>query len=174
MNGPQFFPDESAGRFPEPPREILDSEERTIRLEALTLPDQSEPLVEMYDDFAPEDRAQGVPPLGRERLHEWLDRLADGYNTAAWHEEDAVGHATLVPDESGAYELAIFVLQSYQNAGIGTELLRTLLGHGQSEGVDRVWLTVERWNRAAVNVYERVGFETTDAASFELEMSIRL
>jgi ribosomal protein S18 acetylase RimI-like enzyme len=37
-----------------------------------------------------------------------------------------------------------------------------------------VWLTVERWNRPAVNLYEETGFETSDAESFELEMTVRL
>lgn len=174
MSEPRFYPDEPVDTFPRPPREITDDTDRVITLEAIDPAASSDPLLEMYDAFAPEDRAQGIPPLGPERLREWLDMLAEGYNAAAWDGDAPVGHATLVPDDNGGYELAIFVLQSHQNAGIGTELLRTLLGLGQREGVKRVWLTVERWNRAAVHVYERVGFETTNAASFELEMSIRL
>jgi len=71
-------------------------------------------------------------------------------------------------------ELAIFVVRSYQHAGIGTELLETLLGEGCERGVDRVWLTVERWNEPAVALYRSVGFETSDAEAFELEMSLRL
>jgi ribosomal protein S18 acetylase RimI-like enzyme len=78
-----------------------------------------------------------------------------------------------VPDDD-ACELAIFVLQAYQRAGIGTSLIRTLLGYGAEAGVERVWLTVERWNRAATNLYEKIGFETSNAESFELEMALRL
>ncbi|CDK40799.1 GCN5-related N-acetyltransferase [Halorubrum sp. AJ67] len=37
-----------------------------------------------------------------------------------------------------------------------------------------MWLTVERWNRAAVSLYKKIGFETSDAESFELEMGLRL
>ncbi|ESS03241.1 MAG: hypothetical protein A07HR67_01636, partial [uncultured archaeon A07HR67] len=33
---------------------------------------------------------------------------------------------------------------------------------------------VERWNRAAVSLYEKIGFETSNAQSFELEMALRL
>ncbi|MFW5920187.1 MAG: GNAT family N-acetyltransferase, partial [Halanaeroarchaeum sp.] len=76
--------------------------------------------------------------------------------------------------DEGAYELAIFVLQDYQGVGIGEELLERLLGFGQRQGITCVWLTVERWNRPAINLYKKVGFETTDAQSFEHEMSIRL
>lgn len=99
-------------------------------------------------------------------------------------DETVVGHATLVPDaddpdvvENPAdieWELAIFVLQSYQGAGIGTDVLEHLLGHASEVGVDRVWLTVERWNGPAIALYEHVGFEICGAESFEQEMSIRL
>jgi len=37
-----------------------------------------------------------------------------------------------------------------------------------------VWLTVERWNHAAISLYEKVGFETTGVESFDLEMAIRI
>jgi len=66
------------------------------------------------------------------------------------------------------------VLQAYQGAGIGTALVETLLGHGQAEGIDHVWLTVERWNDPAISLYEKVGFEISSAESFEIEMAIRL
>ena len=69
---------------------------------------------------------------------------------------------------------SIFVLQSHQGAGIGTALIESVLGHGADQGISQVWLTVERWNRPAVGLYEKIGFETTDAESFELEMAIRL
>lgn len=91
----------------------------------------------------------------------------------AWCGDEIAGHATLVPDDE-AYELAIFVHQEYQRAGIGTHLIRGLLGYGQAEGIQKVWLTVERWNRAAVSLYKKIGFETSNAESFELEMGLRL
>jgi len=99
-------------------------------------------------------------------------------NVVAEHEDtpgtELVGHATLVPDGEEAYELAIFVLSRYQNAGIGTSLITGLLGAGQRQGVERVWLTVERWNNAAIALYKKVGFETSGTESFELEMALRL
>ncbi|QDX40063.1 GNAT family N-acetyltransferase [Salarchaeum sp. JOR-1] len=167
------YPDTASGPFPSPPSSFADGEDRDIELRAFD--EDTDALVEMYVDFSQEDRAQGVPPVGEERVRDWLDTLTgDGYNVVAWHGDRVVGHATLVPDGTGGYELAIFVHQAYQGAGIGTRLLRNLLGHGAAQGVERVWLTVERWNRAAVALYEKVGFETVDAESFELEMAIRV
>lgn len=174
MTGARFYPDEAAGEFPRPPRTIEDDTGREIKVRAVTWDEETDALVEMYDDFESGDRAQGIPPVGTDAIRRWLTDLQPGYDVAAWHEERAVGHATLVPDDDDGYELAIFVLHPYQGAGIGTAILETLLGFGQSQDVEQVWLTVERWNRPAIHIYEECGFETTSAASFELEMSIRL
>jgi ribosomal protein S18 acetylase RimI-like enzyme len=170
------YPDEPAGPFPTPPRTVA-----VDGLDAVTVRAydgsgaEREALVAMYDAFDPADRAQGIPPTGEARIREWLDDVLcdDCYNVVAWLDGEAAGHATLVPD-ADAFELAIFVLQAYQGAGIGTALVESLLGYGAERGVERVWLTVERWNTAATRLYRSVGFETTEAESFELEMSIRL
>ena len=169
------FPDEPVDGFPTPPREFTDAQDRDIatrRVDESAIDD----LRKMYLEFDPEDRAQGVPPVREDAITEWLESVVaeDCLNVVAYHEDDAVGHAMLVPDTTGAFELAIFVLRAYQGALIGTELVRSLLGWGQEEGVTRVWLSVERWNDPAIRLYEKVGFETTDSASFELEMAIRL
>jgi RimJ/RimL family protein N-acetyltransferase len=170
------FPDEAVGGFPTPPCEFTDAEGRGIVIRRASGDDAIDALTEMYADFDTEDRAQGVPPIKQSAIEEWLDSVVadDCLNVIAFHGDQAVGHAMLVPDTTGAFELAIFVLNEYQGALIGTELLRSLLGWGQQEDIQRVWLTVERWNDPAVRLYEKVGFETTDSASFELEMGIRL
>lgn len=163
----------AADSFPRPPHSFSDAEERTIEVRAHDA--DPEPLVAMYEGFDPADRAQGVPPTQPDRIRSWLDvLLSEGLNVLAWHERTVVGHAVLVPDDDAAWELAIFVTQAYQEAGIGTEVLRTLLGHGAEHGVEVVWLTVERWNRPAIALYESVGFAPVDAERFEMGMSLRL
>jgi len=163
--------------FPRPPRAFEDKEGREIEIRALgDDPDERAALVAMYDDYDPADRAQGIPPVGEGAVRDWLETLFDGesYNVVAWHGDEAVGHATLVAGGDRGYELAIFVYQPFQGAGIGTRLLKTLLGHGVANGVDTVWLTVERWNRSAIALYEKVGFVTESSESFELEMELDL
>jgi len=137
-------------------------------------------LAEMYADFSPESRAQGLPPMGERRIVEWLDILDDGINVIAFHEDRdegeriAVGHACLLDCGDGTSELTIFVHQDYQLAGIGSRLIRGLLGEGQAHGVERVWLSVERSNHVAMNLYRSVGFETSSAAGIEHEMDLSL
>jgi len=171
----EIFPDESAGEFPEPPATFTDGEGRDISVRVADA-DVLEELVEMYVEFDPEDRAQGIPPVREDGIREWLDTLLDSdcLNVVARHGDSAVGHATLVPDRGEAYELAIFVLHTHQGAGIGTVLLKQLLGHAQASGIELVWLTVERWNKPAITLYKKVGFETASTEGFELEMGIRL
>jgi len=169
------FPDEPVDGFPEPPREALDSEDRLIEYRRADS-DDADALTAMYLDFDPEDRAQGIPPSGEDSIREWLELVTgeDTYNVVASHDDSVVGHVMLVSDGDGAYELAIFVLQSYQGAHIGTELVRTILGLAESVGIERVWLSVERWNSPAMTLYENIGFETTGNANFEMEMALRL
>jgi ribosomal protein S18 acetylase RimI-like enzyme len=168
------YPDDVAGPYEEPPRSFTDREGREI--EVRRYDDEFETLVEMYLEFDSEDRAQGIPPTAEKQIREWLDQLLieEGVNVVAWHGDDAVGHATLVPDTEGASELAIFVLREYQEAGIGTEVIEGLLGAGRESDVERVWLTVERWNNAATALYRKVGFESSESGGFELEMAAKL
>lgn len=179
------YPADVAADFPEPPISFVDNAGREIEIRTFAgeadgerserATEERNALVEMYTEFDPADRAQGIPPGNERSIGTWLGKILSPacYNVIAWHGEDAVGHATLVPDNAD-YELAIFVLQSHQEAGIGTKLITGLLGHGQAEGVERVWLSVERWNRAAIALYEKIGFRPSDAESFELEMTLRL
>ena len=171
------FPDTVAGSFPEPPTTFVDRSDRSVEIRPYDGSEEAyEALVAMYDAFDPADRAQGIPPGGEQRIRGWLETILgeDCLNVLAWCDGEVAGHATLVPDEDDVYELAIFVHQEYQEAGIGTRLIRGLLGYGQAEGIGKVWLTVERWNRAAVALYKKIGFETTGAESFEMEMALRL
>jgi GNAT superfamily N-acetyltransferase len=169
------YPDDPAEEFPRPPSTVTDSQDREVEIRTAD-EDDLESLVAMYEAFDPEDRAQGIPPIREEQIRTWLDTLLadDCLNIAASHDGDDIGHATLVPDESESYELAIFVLGAYQGAGIGTHLLKHLLGHAQTEDIEKVWLTVERWNDPAINLYKKVGFELCNTESFEIEMTIRL
>lgn len=168
------YPDEPVDGFPSPPRTVTDDENRAIELRRVE--DYTDELVEMYLAFSPEDRAQGIPPTNEEAIRDWIEAVTveDCLNVVAFHDGDPVGHVMLVEDTDGSYELAIFVLQPYQGAGIGTELVRTVLGAAQEEDIDRVWLSVERWNTAAVALYQKIGFETSGSERFEKMMALRL
>ncbi|RRJ32512.1 GNAT family N-acetyltransferase [Halocatena pleomorpha] len=171
----RVYPSEPAGSFESPPIPFEDAAGHTVRIHEYTGGD-FDAFLEMYRAFDPTDRAQGIPPTTDDRIQEWLDRILtdDAVNVIASTEDRLVGHATLVPDGTEEYELAIFVLGEFQELGIGTKLITALLGAGQEQGIEQVWLSVERWNTAARTLYRKVGFEPSNTQNFEFEMSLRL
>lgn len=163
---------DSQERFPRIPFTFTDQEGREIDVESYDGP--PEPLVSMYEEFDRDSQSQGVPPRTTPQIEEWVETLlADGLNVVAFHDGDPMGHAVLVPYDDTS-ELAIFVHPEYQRAGVGTELIRGLLGRGQSEGIDHVWLTVSRDNRIAMRLYRSAGFEirNEDRGEFEMEREL--
>ena len=159
-------------RFPRPPQEFTDAEQRLVTVEAYS--GGPDPLVEMYADFDANHRSQGLPPRNERRRREWIETLLDeGHNVVVRHGDRLVGHAVLVPVDDGS-ELAIFVHPDYQSAGIGTRLIKVLLGHGQANGIEHVWLAVSALNHIAIKLYRSVGFETRleERAEHEMERSL--
>ena len=152
-----------------PPTTVTDRESREVHLRPYR--DDFEALVEMYDGFDTSHRAQGIPPLGTGAVRQWLEGFLSGPNVVALHGNRVVGHVSLVPDDSNGHELAIFVHQNYQNAGIGTRLLAAGLDHARGRGVSYVWLTVERQSRHAKRLYRRAGFATVDPRGAVQQMS---
>ncbi len=142
--------------------------------------DIMEELVEMYLEFAPEDRAQGIPPGREPAIRRWLDGMLSGINLAARAAEQdgspnsVRGHVLLVRAEDEVWELGIFVLRAVQGLGLGTSLLTALLGLCQQKDIRKIWLTVERWNKPAINLYRKVGFQTLNSQQMELEMALVL
>lgn len=160
-----------ADRFPRPPLEFTDGADRQIRAR---VHGGGDPPLGMYLAFEDGDRAQGLPPRGEARIETWLEGLLEeGHHVVADHGGRTVGHATLVSMPGDRHELVIFVHPGYQLAGIGSRLIRALLGHGQREGVERVWLTVGSNNRVAKRLYRSVGFRVQSAGG-EWEMERRL
>ena len=153
-----------------PPSTLLDDEGREIEIRPYRETD-FEGLVEMYDTFDPEQRAQGTPPIRPESIRSWIDRLLEGENVVAVHDGRPVGHVSFVPDGTDRHELAIFVHQSYQHAGIGTGLMATGLGHAREQGITYVWLTVESWKRGIQRFYSRAGFSTVNPMGAAHRMS---
>ena len=166
-------------RFQPPPRSFVDANDRDIEIRTADDAD-CDALVDMYAAYTDADRAQGIPPRERRDVDDWVVGLLDGgINLAAWHVDDspegdrAVGHAALMPYDDTA-ELVIFVHPDYHHAGIGSRLIRVLLGAGQRAGLTHVWLSVQRDNHVAMNLYRSVGFETTNRERSEHEMELDL
>jgi RimJ/RimL family protein N-acetyltransferase len=132
-----------------------------------------EPLVAMYEAFEPKRGAQGLPPLGRDRILTWLrPLLSENLNLLALHGDKVIGHTMLcpVPLRRGCAEFAIFVHHDFRNQGIGTEFTRATLNYGKEKGLHQIWLTVEVNNFPAIRVYKKLGFQISGTYYPEVEM----
>lgn len=55
-------------------------------------------------------------------------------------------------------EIGIIILKDYRDLGIGTEMLKQLMGQAQRRGVKILTLGVFATNTRAIHVYEKLGF----------------
>lgn len=114
-------------------------------------PEDWDSLLAMYRSIGP---AQGLPPLGEERLAAWVDELCRrGPSVVARAGRRVVGHGALVPDGAASTEIEVFVHPDYQHAGVRcllVDALLTLAGArdaapraGILQAVARAWRRIE-------------------------------
>lgn len=139
-------------------------------------PDDRPALQAFYEDFEPKRAAQGLPPLGAERVARWLDTvLSGGIHLIAEREGELIGHALLVPMERpGELEYAVFLRQDVRGRGVGTELNHAAVEAARAGGARRLWLSVEPHNRAAIRSYEKVGFRFLPGTIYSAEAEMEL
>ena len=142
-------------------------------------PEDGAGLLAMYRSF---DAAPSgtTPPLNAERRAVWVEQLLSrGPNVVARASGRIIGHAALVAyDRGDSHELVVFVHRDYRGAGIGGALVDTLLQVARRQGVDRIWLTVDRENHSAAALFFARGFrigrdgsaESSAAASWGLDV----
>ena len=132
-----------------------------------------EQLVEMYENFEPKRAAQGLPPMGRDRIISWLEQLQkNGDNLVALYQGRVLGHTMLCAVNPTRAEFAIFIHQEYRNQGIGTKFTEVTLEFAREKGYRRIWLSVEVNNLIAIRVYKKLGFRMRDLFGPEQEMEI--
>ena len=132
-------------------------------------------LLEMYDQFEPKRAAQGLPPVGRDRIVARLRHLErSAHNLLALWDDRVIGHAILCPMEQRRAKFAIFLHQDFRNQGIGTGLTEVTLEYARLKGLRNVWLSVEVNNRCAIRIYRKQGFQVSGLFGPEQEMSLNV
>lgn len=157
------------------PAALIDKEGRPFVVRRLR-PEDRLALEAMYMSFEPKRGAQGLPPH-EGGITRWLDRiLASGEHLGVIVDSELLGHVMILPMAHGRGELANFLHQSIRNRGIGTFINRIALDVAREQGLQRVWLCVEPFNRAAVRSYEKAGFRrlvgTLWAPEIEMEADL--
>ena len=147
-----------------------------LEIEVVELSDSRfEELVDMYEVFEPKRGAQGLPPIGRERIVAWLRHLqTHGHNLLALSDHRVMGHSMLCPVDAERAEFAIFLDQKFRNQGIGTRLTEATLDRARRLNFRNIWLSVETNNGCAVRVYRKTGFQLSGLFGPEQEMALDL
>lgn len=76
-----------------------------------------------------------------------------------------------VDDRTPSFAISLY--EEYRNAGIGTEMMKTMLEYLKSCGYEQASLAVQKENYA-VKMYKKLGFETVDENNEEYIMICRL
>ncbi|WP_435079664.1 GNAT family N-acetyltransferase [Halococcus sp. AFM35] len=138
-------------------------------------PDHWKVLVEMYEDIDTYSRTLGLPPSSSERIKEWLAHLtSNGWNLVAVDCDDIIGHIAAAPLDGDEPGFVVFVHQTYQNRGVGTELIKHLIAHADDRGHKALTLTVASGNRRAITVYDNIGFDVTERLPSEITMRLSI
>lgn len=133
-----------------------------------------EKLIEMYVSYDPDYRCLGLPPHTRTAIENWIDYLGkNGFAIVAEKEGKIVGHLVIVPDDRDRVDLTIFIHQSYQNRGLGQEMMKLIIEYCKKAGFDGITLVTERTNTRAIHVYKKLGFEIV-APYYEFDMYLPL
>ena len=132
-------------------------------------------LINMYDTYNPLGSVQGLPPIDKDKRHQWVqDIISNGTNLLVLFEDNVIGHASLFSIPVNWAEYFIFVHQDYQSQGIGTGMTLYVIDWAQQEDLSTIWLSVERKNHIAIALYRKVGFERIGSSGDCWEMILTI
>jgi len=132
-------------------------------------------LVHMYDTYDPLGSVQGLPPLDKDKRHEWIqDIISRGINLLITYGNSVIGHASLFPMPANWAEYFIFIHQDFQRQGIGTATTDYVIDWARQEDLSTIWLTVDRKNYVAISLWRSVGFKRVGSSGSEWEMILTI
>ena len=131
--------------------------------------------LQMYDDYKPLGSVQGLPPIDKEKRHQWLQGMINnGTNLLALFEDTVIGHVSLFSIPVNWAEYFIFIHQGFQRQGIGTTISYYVIDWAHQEKLSTIWLSVERKNYIAIALYRKVGFKRIGSADDCWEMMLTI
>jgi len=132
-------------------------------------------LIHMYDTYNPIGSVQGLPPLDKDKRHQWVqDMISSGTNLLAMDGDIVIGHASLFPMPVNWGEYFILIHQDFQRQGIGTAITLYVIDWARQENLSTIWLTVDRENYVAISLWRSVGFKRIGSTGSEWEMILTL
>ena len=151
---------------------FFDAQGRRLRLCRLGSRDL-DALVQMYACFERDQTSLGIPPLGAQRIHDWVEGLfAKDVQLIAKHGGQIAAHAAWVRDGQGGAEVLVFVHPGYQGAGLGKKMLAAVVTMSRFLGVRKLWAEVENRNVPIIRLNQALGFHTSQWYQGTQEMEL--
>jgi RimJ/RimL family protein N-acetyltransferase len=134
---------------------------RTVTLRFLVGEDK-QGIVEFFASMSAKALEWGNPPYTDEVVDRWISNLENMTALVAIYDKRIVGYATISKGtrerRKGVGDLVMYLLQDFQNAGLGAAMLSRLLNLAEKEGLHRIGLHVIADNKIAIHLYEKFGF----------------
>jgi putative acetyltransferase len=135
---------------------------RMVTLRFLT-PKDKDNILKMFSSMSHDTLRWSLPPYDEE----WIDRkLANIKNLIpllAVHRKRIVGSCTIGKfrhaRRKGVGDIGVFVHEDFHKVGLGTAMMELALDLAKKQGLHRIWLEVAEGNKAAIHLYEKIGFE---------------
>jgi putative acetyltransferase len=138
---------------------LKDNMEVTLRLLKL---DDRDRLLHLFSTMSEKSLEWGMPPYTKETIDRWMNNIERLIPLAAVYQDQIVGFASIFkhvhPRERGVADLGIYLHQDFHGVGLGTMMCEMILSIAEEQRLHRIGLHVVEDNRAAVNLYKKLGF----------------
>jgi RimJ/RimL family protein N-acetyltransferase len=145
---------------------VKTKDDRTVALRFLVWEDKKG-IVEFFASMSTEALEWGNPPYTDEVVDRWISNLENMIALVAVYDKLIVGYGMIGKGarerRRGVGDLAMYLHQDFQNAGLGTAMLSLLLNLAKKEGLHRIGLHVIADNKIAIHLYEKFGFRREGA-----------
>jgi putative acetyltransferase len=135
---------------------------RQVTLRFLNVNDR-DGLFQMFSSMSSEALEWSMAPYSMEVIDRWIGNIPHLIPLVAEYNKKIVGYAVVYkyPHQrrKGIGDLAIYLHQDFQKAGLGTAMTKKLLELAKKEKMHKIELTVVADNEIAKNLYEKFGFK---------------
>ncbi len=93
------------------------------------------------------------------------EEIADGYifYSALNKDNEMIGFAVFKPEEDRLFISKLYVEKSSRGKGYGSEMFNKAIEVAREHKLDRMYLTVNKENESAINIYKHKGFKIIDS-----------
>lgn len=89
-----------------------------------------------------------------------LEQVDEGYEYyLVWLGNEAVGYLSFKQEEESLFLSKIYLLAGQRGKGLGREMMNFVEGQGRDRNISSIRLTVNKFNKATIESYLKMGFE---------------